>query len=100
MGDAVDLLNRNCPITIIVQTVNQRRESWSNSNIIIFIPDLKKNNIYIHIYIYKSENPDVLDRCKIPGILQIKQNCVCFSQDAKDKGVTKSTRMRENNNSD
>lgn len=75
MGDAVDLLNRNCPITIIVQTLNQRRESWSNSNIIIFIPDLK--------------------------ILQIKQNCVCFSQDAKDKkGVTKSTRVRESNNSD
>lgn len=68
MADAVDLLNRNCLIKMIVQTMDQRRESWSKSNTIIFLPDLTKN-----LKIKQSENPDVLDRCKIQNILQIKQ---------------------------
>jgi len=43
VGDAdADLLNRNCLVKMIVQTMDQRRESWTNSNTIILFPDLKK----------------------------------------------------------
>lgn len=71
MADAVDLLNRNCLIKMVVQTMDQRRESWSNSNTIIFFPDLKKKK-------EKFENADVLDRYKIQNILQIKQRSCLF----------------------
>lgn len=45
MADAVDLLNRNCSGKVVVQTVDQRKESWSNLNMLIVIQDLKKKKL-------------------------------------------------------
>lgn len=51
---AGDLLNGNCLIKMMVQTMDQRAELWSRSKPTMFSPDLpkkKKGGGYIQMYL-------------------------------------------------
>lgn len=72
--------------------MDQRRESWNNSNTIIVFTDIvqKKKK--------KRENPDVLDSYKIQKFYKSSKDRIYFPQNSKDnRGVIKCIEMSENN---